>query len=140
MNTTKKIVIIFALLILQQNIQADPALNSIANKLERALTGPSNNDRRVVALTAIGAGVVITGLCLTIIGGYRAANGKPQKEGSENEPIVTNVVTDGIARLSGFGTALLGILCTVGGSATIVLAKEAIFRLQSLMDQHRIDC
>lgn len=128
------------LLVAQHNLIADPVANSFLNKAERILTGPSDNDRRVVALTVIGAGLVFTGLCLTLIGGYRAANGKPQKEGSETEPVVQNVVTDGIARVSGLGTAFMGILCTIGGSATIVLAKEAIFRLQSLMDQHRIDC
>lgn len=137
---TKKILILFTLLItLQHNLVADPVANSVLNKVERALTGPSNNDLRVVALTAIGAGLVFTGLCLTLIGGYRAANGKTQnQEGSE--VVESSLVSDGIARISGFATTLMGLLCTASGSATIILAKEAIFRLQSYLDQHRIDC
>lgn len=142
MISAKKIFFLgIILFVLQQNIQAAESNIGISllNKAERALTGPADNDRRVIALMAIGAVLVVTGSCLTIIGGYRATAGKPQKEGDDS-PLAQNIVTDAIARVSGFGTALLGILCTVGGSATIVLAKEAIFRLQSYMDKHRIDC
>jgi len=121
-------------------MMADPVTNSFLNKVERTLTGPSNNDFSVKALRYTGAGLATTGLILIIIGGYVIATGKPQKESSDAEPVAQNIVTDSIARLSGLGTAIFGVLCTIGGATTMVLAKEAIFRLQSLMDQHRIDC
>jgi hypothetical protein len=109
---------------------------SIAHKVDKLLSQPSDNDRRVIALTVIGAGAVVAGLYLTIIGGHKAASGKQTNE-NDNESMIQTFVSDGIARLSGFGTALIGIACTAGGSAAIVLAKELIMHLQRLVENNK---
>jgi hypothetical protein len=132
MNTTKKIVIIVALLILQQTMKAEHIGETFLNRTKQFISGP---DYRNNALIAAGLGIVAVGLCLTLIGGKRVADGKPQKESSENAPMIQDVVSDSVARLSGLGTAALGILCTIGGGATIILSKELIIKLESLINQ-----
>ena len=109
-------------------------IDSLGASLSYAATRPSTNDYRVKTLIAVGAILVATGTCATLLGSYRASQGTPHND-EHDQPVIHGIISDGIARISGLGTIALGLLCTITGGASIILAQEAIFRLQTLLEQ-----
>ena len=107
-------------------------LDAVNNKINHAITRPSMDDYRVKTLIYLGAILIATGSTITIMGSYRASQGAGQTD-ENHQPV--GIVSDALARIGGLGTALLGLACTAGGGASIVLAQEAIFQLQKFLNK-----
>lgn len=111
-------------------------LDAVNNKVNYAVTRPSLDDHRVKALIYVGAVLVATGSVVTLLGSYRASQSAGQTD-ENHQPV--GIVSDALARIGGLGTAILGLACTVGGGASIVLAQEAIFQLQKFLNQASVE-